>query len=86
MANLHYGDTIKLPDNNTFEINGIENVIPIKFDTIKEEWVVCKQDNATHMLVAMNISRNIGFSKTEYAMITIGACDNIYLLADAIVD
>lgn len=83
---LQYGDIIEFPDNNTFKINGIEQVVPIKFDTIDEQWVVCAQKDATHMLVVANTSRNIDSSKNEYVMIEIGKCDNLYLLADAIVD
>ena len=84
---LQYGDTVILPDSCTFKINGIDEVVPIKFDTIEEQWVVCEQRRATHMLIAMNISRNVDdYNKTEYAMIEIGKCENLFLLADALVD
>lgn len=86
MANLQYGDIVEFPDNNTFQINSIQDVAPIKFDTIEEQWVVCEQSKATHMLIVANTSKCIDSSKTEYIMIEIGKCENIYLLADAIVD
>lgn len=83
---LQYGDIVEFPDNNTFQINGIEDVVPIKFDTIDEQWVVCAQKDATHMLITANTSRNIDSTKMEYMMIEIGKCENLFLLADAIVD
>lgn len=83
---LQYGDIIKLPDNNTFKINKILNVVPIKFDTIKEEWIVCAQKDTTHMLIIIDTSNNIDENKIEYIMIEIGKCENLYLLADAIVE
>ena len=86
MAKLQYGDIIEFPDNNTFKINSIQDVVPIKFDTIEEQWVVCEQSKATHMLIIANTSECIDSSKTEYIMIEIGKCENLYLLADAIVD
>lgn len=86
MANLQYGDIIEFPDNNTFQINSIQDVVPIKFDTIDEQWVVVAQQDATHMLITANTSRCVDSTKTEYIMIEIGKCDNLYMLADAIVD
>lgn len=85
MANLQFGDHIELPAS-TFQINGIQNVVPIRFDTIDEEWVVCAQKNATHMLIVVDTCREIDINKTEYIVIEIGKCNNLYLLADAIVD
>lgn len=85
MANLQYGDHIDLPVS-AFQISGIQNVVPIRFDTINEQWMVCAQKNATHMLIVADTSTKVGFDKTSYMMIEIGKCDNLYLLADAIVD
>lgn len=83
MANLQYGDTVNFSNVhiNLFRIDGITDVVPIRFDTILENWVVCEQNKATHMLIVMNTSSGI-----QNAMIEIGKCENIYLLADAIVD
>ena len=80
---LQYGDTVRFNDtgNNLFKINGITDVAPIRFDTIIEEWMVCGQHIATHMLVAMDTNDG-----ARYALIEIGKCKDIYLLADAIVD
>ena len=83
--NLQYGDKIKFP-TTTQQINKIINVVPIRFDTIDESWTVCEQKNATHMLVVMEVFTHIDSSEIKYMMIEIGKCDNIYLLADAIVD
>ena len=57
MANLQYGDIIEFPDNNIFQINSIQDVVPIKFDTIEEQWVVVAQQDATHMLIIANTSK-----------------------------
>lgn len=86
MANLQYGDLVKLPKNNTLQIDGINDVVPIKFDTINEQWIVCEQNNATHMLIVANTHVCIKGVRTDYFIIEIGKCENIYLLADAIVD
>lgn len=86
MAKLKYGDIVEFPDNNTFQIDGIQDVVPIRFCTIEEQWVVCEQAKATHMLIVANTSRCIDSTKTEYIMIEIGKCKNVFLLADAIVD
>ena len=85
MANLQFGDHIELPIS-TFQINGIQNVVPIRFDTINEDWIVCAQKNATHMLIVADTSTKVGFEKISHMMIEIGKCKNLYLLADAIVD
>lgn len=86
MAKLQYGDTVKFPEshNDASKINGIQDVVPIRFDTIEEQWVVCEQSKATHMLIIATVTRIV--CKTEYIMIEIGKCENLYLLADAIVD
>ena len=86
MPNMRYGDIIALPSNNTLQMNKIYDVLPIKFDPIEERWLVCAQDNATHMLIVTDMSRNIDDSNTMYIMVEIGKCDNLYLLADAMVE
>lgn len=83
--NLQYGDKVKFPVTPQ-QINKVINVVPIRFDTIDESWIVCEQKNATHMLIVMEVSRYVDSSEIKYMMIEIGKCDNIYLLADAIVD
>ena len=85
MANLQFGDHIKLP-TSTHQINGVQNVVPIRYDTINENWIICAQKNATHMLIVVDACNEIDTSKTEYIVIEIGKCKNLYLLADAIVD
>lgn len=85
MTNLQFGDHLRFPVQ-AFQINSIQNVVPIRFDTINEDWIVCEQKNATHMLIIADTSMRAGFGKTSYMMIEIGKCENIYLLADAIVD
>lgn len=85
MANLQFGDHIQLPVS-TFQICGVQNVVPIRFDTIKENWVVCAQKNATHMLIVADTTNGVGMDTISYVLIEIGKCDNLYLLADAIVD
>lgn len=85
MANLQFGDHITLP-MTAFQINGIQNVVPIRFDTINEDWIICAQKNATHMLIVASTSKEVGLEKTSYMIIEIGKCSNLYLLADAIVD
>lgn len=84
--NLNFGDTIDLQYGSTSQINKIYGVYPIRFDTINENWIVCQQNKATHMLLVVDTYRDIDSNKTEYIMIEIGKCDNIYMLADAIVD
>ena len=81
MANLQYGDTIKNLPSTTVYVTSITDVVPVKFDSINEEWTVVAQKDATHMLIAM-----ITESDVEHIMIEIGKCENLYLLADAIVD
>lgn len=86
MASLQYGDTIKFDTAKPFQLNSVIDVVPIKFDTINEQWVVCAQNKATHMLIVANMSTDIDTHNVEYIMIEIGKCNNLYLLADAIVD
>ena len=82
---LYYGDTIKflIPPHN---IHSIIDVAPVKFDTIEEEWVVVAQQDATHMMIVADVTFDNNVHETKYAMIEIGKCNNLYLLADAIVD
>ena len=83
MANLQYGDTLSFPRDasNAFTIRSVENVVPIKFDSIKEEWVVCSQEDASHMMIEV-----VDDFHSRYMFIEIGKCENLYLLADAIVE
>lgn len=83
MANLQYGDTLDFQRNtsNSFIIRSVEDVVPIKFDSIKEVWVVCAQKDASHMMIEVADDCH-----SWYMFIEIGKCDNLYLLADAIVD
>ena len=85
MARLKYGDKINIP-NTAIKLNKVSNVVPIKFDTIDERWVVCAQKNATHMMIEAIISDDIDTNVVQQILIEIGKCENIYLLADAIVD
>lgn len=85
MANLQYGDKIKF-QSPPHKLNKVVDVVPIKFDIFEEDWVVVAQQDATHMLITIDISGKIGLQKIEYIMIEIGECENLYLLADAIVD
>ena len=80
MANLQLGDKIVFPADPN-QINEIMDVVPIRFDTLQECWIVCPQDKATHMLIVVDVT-----TTTKYVMIEIGKCKNLYLLADAIVD
>ena len=84
MANLQLGDKIKFPVA-PLKINGMVDVAPVKFDAVEENWVVCPQVNATHMVIIMNVSNSAGMQEIEYRLIEIGKCENTYLLADAIV-
>jgi hypothetical protein len=83
---MNLGDTIKflIPP---YIIKNIVSVDPVKFDTINEQWVVCAQNHATHMMMHIEVTE---LDSTLYEMktvlIEIGKCENIYLLADAIVD
>lgn len=80
MARLQYGDTINFNGRiQPIYAEKIQEVVPVKFDTINEQWVVCEQSKATHMLIVIDAG-NI-----EHIMIEIGKCENTYLLADAIV-
>lgn len=83
MANLQYGDIIQFPkdSDNIIEPTSIDNVIPIKYDSFDEVYTVCAQDDATHMMIVMSTN-----DTDKYIIIEIGKCDNLYLLADAIVD
>ena len=82
MAHIQYGDELNF-DNvvDAFTIRSIEDVLPIRFDTIRESWVVCEQGKATHMMIKVADDNH-----ERYMFVEIGKCDNIYLLADAIVD
>lgn len=82
MANLQYGDTVIFDTAFPTFIKGITDVAPIKYDSINEQWTVVAQKDATHMLITME---NTG-GNTEYILIEIGKCENLYLLADAIVE
>ena len=87
MANLQYGDIVKFQYcGSVFEINEIVDVAPIRFDTINEDWIVCAQNDATHMLIVANVSTHVDLDEIKYMMIEIGKCKNLYLLADAIVE
>jgi hypothetical protein len=83
MANLQYGDTIKFPicSSDIIECTSIDNVMPMKYDGTNENWIICEQNNATHMLIVLSTDEG-----DKYITIEIGKCDNLYLLADAIVD
>lgn len=83
MANLQFGDTIKFETAKPIEIHSILDVVPVKYDTIDEQWIVVAQTNATHMLIMVSTNTD---AMVEYMLIEIGKCENIYLLADAIVD
>ena len=82
MATMKFGDRINFSNTQIRWVSKIQEVVPIKYDTIGEAWVVVAQQDATHMLIV--IEEELG--NTEYIMFEIGKCDNIYLLADAIVD
>lgn len=80
MANLQFGDHLDFSNIPMHHIDKIQEVVPIKYDTIEEAWVVVAQKDATHMIIVIQNTR------TEYIMLEIGKCENLYLLADAIVD
>ena len=82
MANLKFGDTIKFETAKPIEITNILDVVPVKFDTMDEQWVMVAQQDATHMLIIISTDTD---AIVEYLMFEIGKCENIYLLADAIV-
>ena len=84
MANLQYGDKVQFPVT-PLQVNEIVDVAPIRYDTIEESWIVCEQSKATHMLVVMNVSDYADLHEIKYMTVEIGKCENIYLLADAIV-
>ena len=85
MPNLQYGDKLNfrsLVQDNSFTMASVECVVPIRFNSLDETWVVCEQNKATHMMIeALD-----NFGRYKYIFIKIGECENIYLLADAIVD
>lgn len=83
MAKLQFGDHIDFSRATLTHIDGIQEVVAVKYDTIDEAWTVVAQQDATHMLIIM---RDSYMSKEKYIMFEIGKCENIYLLADAIVD
>ena len=80
---LQYGDTIKFAYVPKC-ITNIICVVPTRYDAIDESWIVCEQGKATHMMIVTEVSD--GVHELEYRLIEIGKCENIYLLADAIVD
>lgn len=80
MANLQYGDKINFAFSKSINVVDITDVVPVRFDSINEEWMVVAQKDATHMLIVMSTESGI-----EHIMIEIGKCENLYLLADAIV-
>ena len=81
MAHFQFGDKLDLTNASYFTIKSIEDVVPIKYDPLDEQWVVCAQKDATHMLVVITT-----YNEIKGLVIEIGKCDNLYLLADAIVD
>lgn len=83
---LQYGDIIKYLPNTTIYPTKITDVVPIKFDGTTGEWVVCEQGKATHMMITMNAVDMEDNDISTNIIIEIGKCENIYLLADAIVD
>jgi hypothetical protein len=84
MGKLQYGDLIKLPDKAR-QLKIIADVVPVKYNSIEESWIVCEQSNATHMLI-VTLESIQGIEEVGYIMIEIGKCENLYLLADAMVD
>ena len=83
--NLQYGEKLDLKnisDSYAFTIRTIESVTPIRYNAVEESWIVCEQGKATHMMI--EIIDDLG--RNRYMFIKIGECENIYLLADAIVD
>lgn len=86
MANLQYGDSILALPETTMYITGITDVVPVKFDAIEGNWVVCGQNDATHMLIKMTATDSEDKDVSTVNMIEIGKCKNLYLLADAIVE
>lgn len=86
MANLQYGDTIKNLPKTTMYVTGITDVVPVKFDGTIGEWVVCAQKDATHMFIKMNAIDSEDNDVSTVNMIEIGKCENLYLLADAIIE
>ena len=86
MANLQYGDMINnLPNTNIF-VTGINDVVPVRFDGISGKWVVCEQSRASHMFITMSATDMEDRDIITTMMIEIGKCENLYLLADALVD
>lgn len=86
MANLQYGDTIKNLPSTTIYPTSITDVVPIRFDAIIGEWIVCEQRKATHMLIKVDAVDMEDRDISTSIIIEIGKCENLYLLADAIVD
>ena len=80
---LQYGDAIRFAYIPKCIINIID-VVPVKYDAVSDNWVVCEQNKATHMMIVTEVSD--GVHELEYRLIEIGKCENIYFLADAIVD
>ena len=83
MANLQFGDRVKFTTPPQV-ISSIIDVVPLRFDALREDWVVCEQKKATHMLMTMDVVDCE--HEVKHMMIEIGKCENVYLLADAIVD
>lgn len=81
MASLQFGDTIKFGTSEPIELKDVIDVVPIKYNPIDDQWIVCAQTGATHMLIV--IDTNIG---VKNLVIEIGKCGHLYLLADALVD
>ena len=85
MANLQFGDVVKYLPKTTIYPTKITNVVPIMFDAFIGSWVVCEQTKATHMMITMDAVDMEDANISTNMIIEIGKCENLYLLADAIV-
>jgi hypothetical protein len=80
---LQFGESVQIKyTENISTIRKIIDVVPVEYDAIKEAYIVCKQDDATFMVI-----RHLNDEDELCCIfIEIGECENLYLLADAIVD
>lgn len=79
----NYGERLVKEDIAEFlVIEEIENVIPVRWDGIQSDWIICEQSKATDMAVII-IDED---GEKLYMMMPIGKTKNTYLLADAIME
>lgn len=81
--NLNFRDKLVQKDvANFIVVKEIVNVVPVKWDGIESDYIICEQSKAESMAIVITDEDN----KNLYMLLPIGKVKNTYLLVDAIME